>query len=122
MKVMLLTAPGHTPYMPPLALETLAACLRADGREVKCLDVSIDFLHYLLSPERLKIVDATQPRGGREVPWALVQQHDYNLDRSAPNAYTRKFHRRGAIIPQMANDIKVESDSLLLDSITTKVT
>ena len=39
------------------------------------------FTWNYISPERLRIVDAAQPHGGREVPWALVQQHDYNLDR-----------------------------------------
>jgi len=37
-----------------------------------------------ISPERLKVVDASGAEGGEEVPWALVEQQWYNLSRVKP--------------------------------------
>ncbi len=53
MKVALLTAPGLSPFSPPLSVLSLASYLQLHGVDVLALDISIDFLHYALNPDSL---------------------------------------------------------------------
>jgi len=52
MKVALLSVPGLSPFSPPLSLLSLAAYLTNNGVDVTVIDVSIEYLHYRLDPDR----------------------------------------------------------------------
>ena len=54
MKIALLSPPGLSPFSPPLGLMTLTSYLREEDIEVLPIDTSIEAIHYMLSPQKVK--------------------------------------------------------------------
>ncbi|MBP7653110.1 radical SAM protein [Candidatus Dependentiae bacterium] len=53
MKILLLSLPGLSPFIPPLSLICLNSYLRKNKIESLCCDTAVEFLNYYLQPERL---------------------------------------------------------------------
>jgi len=54
MKVVIVSPPLTSPFSPPLGIVALASYLRHNGIEAHPIDASIEALHYLLAPDRIR--------------------------------------------------------------------